>query len=131
MKTGDFKAAYEVLDPISFRCLYRWGHYSLLIKLWEQLIGHITDFQTSTALLGHLAICYRVMGRFDRALELTEQALQIAQENGYLEWESAWLGNLGIIYLKKRDYSIAIPLLDQAAPSPGGPGVRTGNTMVN
>jgi tetratricopeptide (TPR) repeat protein len=98
VRAGNYDDAYSLTEPISFNCLFQWGYYVKLAKLWERLLGHVEDPLLSSAHLGHLGIVYRVLGHYGTSMRITSQAFSLAETIGNNRWQSAWLGNLGIIY---------------------------------
>jgi tetratricopeptide (TPR) repeat protein len=111
---GNYDTAALVLLGIDFDYLIRWGHYRLTADLYERLQGHLNDPWTNARSKASLGMCYRLLGKLTRAVELHEQALAIDQQIGNRGGEATDLNNLGLSYHYLGQIPRAIDLLEQA-----------------
>jgi tetratricopeptide (TPR) repeat protein len=110
----DYDTAANVLLEIDFDYLYRWGHYRLMTNMHERLHDRLSDPYLRLGHLGSLGHAYSGMGREKEAISYTEQALEIAREQGDRQGEGAALGNLGSSYNNLGRYQEAITYREQA-----------------
>jgi len=110
---GDYDAAAQVLLAIAFDYLIQWGHYRYTIDLHTRLLGQLTDPGTRRASTSSLGSCHFLLGDYDRAIQLYEQALPLARGVGDQRGEAAALGNLANCYAVDGQIHRAIELFDQ------------------
>jgi tetratricopeptide (TPR) repeat protein len=122
----DYDTAAQVLLTIDFDYLFQWGHYRYVIGLHTRLQHHLTDPQAIAASKTNLGSCHLQLGDYPRAIELYEQALTIAQENGDRDGEAAAVGNLGNCYAALGQAQRAIDLYEQALTIARETGYRAG-----
>ncbi len=82
------EAEYKSLDEIK-----------LSIELKETLLADLsTDTEMREYLLGALGMLYRQISRYEKSIDCSEKALNIARETGNRRDEGTFLGNLGNAY---------------------------------
>jgi tetratricopeptide (TPR) repeat protein/nucleoside phosphorylase len=111
---GEHDTAGWVLREIDFDYLLLWGHYQLMIKLHEQLLGKISDPDLRQISIGNLGSAYYSIGQVQEAIVCYEQALASAREMKYRQSESVWLGGLGNAYSDLGQTARAIEYYEQA-----------------
>ncbi|NLE46418.1 MAG: tetratricopeptide repeat protein, partial [Chloroflexi bacterium] len=118
MLAGDYNSAAQILTSLDFdgaNCLNIWGYTELLAELRGQLVGKISNPRLSVANLGNLGFAYRLLGRYDQARDMLEQAAFAAYEVGDRNEIGVRLGHLGVIYRVTGQIDRAIDLCRQAA----------------
>jgi tetratricopeptide (TPR) repeat protein len=110
----DFEEAATVLIEIDGHYLSLWGHFLVVAKLHERLLGKISDKKLEKTSIGNLGATYRALGRIDDAIRCIERALAIAREIDDSANEGVWLGNLAVCYSDMGQTSHAIKLYEQA-----------------
>jgi tetratricopeptide (TPR) repeat protein len=113
VRAGDYDNACQVLDPIDFDYLSKWGHYIRLVEMREKLLERLTDPGLQAANLGSLGRVYRALGQAERAIEFHEQALTITRQIGDRAGGQR-LGNLGRAYHDLGQFVQAIRLYEEA-----------------
>jgi tetratricopeptide (TPR) repeat protein len=91
----DYDTAAALLIEFDFDYLFLWGHYRLMIELNERLRGRIIDPWLAQTSVGNLGSAHYRMGRIQKAISFSEEALNLAREQKDRHGEGAWLGNLG------------------------------------
>ncbi len=110
----DFDAAAEVLTNIDDDYLGLWGHYRLMITLYENLQGKLNDPDMKRRSVGNLGWVYYCIGQVQRAISCYKQAHKSAQEMKNRQAEGTWLGNLGGCYSALGETRRAIEYHEQA-----------------
>jgi tetratricopeptide (TPR) repeat protein len=123
---GDYDTAAQVLNGIGYDYLMLWGHHRLTAELHERVQGHLHDPWTNAISTAQLGMCYRLLGKFTRAIQLHEQALAIDRETGNRQGEATDLNNLGACYYYLGQITRAIDLYEQALTIDRETGIRQG-----
>jgi len=124
VRAGDCDGAFEVLEPIDFEYLFRWGHYTRLVEMGEELLGRLTDPGLEADSLGSMGRAYRALGEIERTVKLCEEALKIARNIGDRKREGMQLGNLGRAYIPLGELEQAKKFDEQALKIAKGIGDR-------
>ncbi len=95
---GHYDHAAHVLDEIDGEYLQKWGHSRLVMRVREQLQGHLHDDSLIGVNTHNLGVVYLDTGRVKEAIPLFEDALASARKNKDREGEGACIGNLGRAY---------------------------------
>jgi tetratricopeptide (TPR) repeat protein len=119
---GDYDMAADIIfDNKLHEDLDRWGNYTTIVELYENLLPErvdkerrLTSVQTHGAVLGNLGNAYYALGEVERAVEYYEQALVIAKEIGDRRGEGNRLGSLGNAYYALGQVERAIEFYEQA-----------------
>jgi tetratricopeptide (TPR) repeat protein len=74
----EFEVAFEVLGLIDIGYLNNWGHYRLLLRLREQLVGKLSD-ALSCENFNSMGRVAHNLAEYNRALDYYQQSLAIAQ----------------------------------------------------
>jgi len=111
---GEYDTAGWVLLEIDYDYLLLWGHYQLMIKLHERLLGKISDPYLRQTSIGNLGTAYHSIGQAQKAIGYYEQALASAREMENRQAEDTWLGNLGSAYAELGQTARAIEYYEQA-----------------
>ena len=113
--------------------LRRRGYDSTLVELYSPL--H-TDWQPTaeeeqdySAVCNNLGYAYQPLGQYQRAIDLHEQALSIAQKIGSHGGKATSLNHLGNVYDSLRQYPRAIEFFEQALAIKQEIGDRHGEGM--
>ncbi len=109
-----FDAACRLLHLIDQDYLYRWGHYSLLVKLRKDLENNLTETESQLYNLRGIARACHSMGNFKWALALLERGLTIAYELDSKSEISLTLNDLGRAYNAMGRYTQATTAYQQA-----------------
>jgi len=94
VRAGDYDEACQVLDSINDHLLL-WGHYTRLVELRGKLVRRLTNSGLRAGTLHSLGRACYYLGQFKRAVELYEEALDIARKIGDRRNEGVWLSHLG------------------------------------
>lgn len=62
------------------------------------------DTRKIVKVLAGLGLSRHMQGEYDKAIDYYKQGLEIAKQNGYLEFEAMFLGDLGLAHVQKGDY---------------------------
>ncbi len=110
---GDYDTAAKVLNEIGFDCLVLWGHWKLLINM-EQHLGNLQVYEQKQTYLYNLSSAYRNAGETQKAVDYTEQALQLARvaENPLDIARFCW--SHGVNYVNLGEIEKAIEYCEQA-----------------
>lgn len=92
---GDYDQAMAVLLEIDFEYLFLWGHYRLMVELYERLLPHIAEDDLKVQCLQNLAEAYDYLAQAQRSLYYYEEALALARAIGARKNEGAILGQMG------------------------------------
>ncbi len=92
---GEYNKAMDVLLEIDFEYLALWGHYRLMVELYERLLPHIAHDELKVKCLQNLAEAYDNLAQAQRSLDYYEEALSLAQQIGARQNEGAILGQMG------------------------------------
>jgi tetratricopeptide (TPR) repeat protein len=68
------------------------------LKEAKEIAEELNDREMLSAILGNMAIVFRIMGELDKSLEYSQLSLNILRELGNREGEAGVLDNMGIIY---------------------------------
>jgi tetratricopeptide (TPR) repeat protein len=110
----DYDTAADVLTNFDFDYLRLWGHYRLLVDLHERLQGKLTDPNLQELSASNLGIGYDSLGETRQAINLYEQALDIARDLGDREGQAYQLNNLGDGYVYGEAWEQAIQSYNEA-----------------
>ena len=97
VRAKDYDSAYQLIEAIDGNYLLLWGHYTRLISLRTQLLGHIADRRRCANNQGRLGLAYQNQGRYAQASTLYKAALGIAREIQDREEECAEIHRLGTV----------------------------------
>jgi len=89
-----------------------------LADMADELLRTAQDLRSAKrewadAIFGWLGVCYKELGQYDKAIELQEQCLSLAEEVGDRAAQGMAGGNLGNCYLRLGQYTKAIEHLEQ------------------
>ena len=110
----DYDKAADMLSEIDFDYLILWGHFRLMIELYQRLQGKISDQWLASRSIGHLGSSYFSIGDYQKAMKYYEQALAVNKKIGDRRNEGVCLGNLGNVYLDLGEVEKAIVFYEQA-----------------
>lgn len=110
----DYDTAAMVLIDICDNYLYLWGHYRILVEMFEQLEGKLDDPWLKQSIVGALGHVYIHMGRYQKAIGCYELAFDIARKTKNRQSEGVWLCNLGNCYAQLGQFTRAIDYYEQA-----------------
>jgi tetratricopeptide (TPR) repeat protein len=116
VRAGDYDQACQILEQISFKYLYIWGHYTRQVKLHSKLLERLADYELQMSNLRNLGHAYYGIGRIEESLHCFEQAVSLARDVSDLRMEGANLSGLGRIYRDLGDLKRAANLLEEALP---------------
>jgi tetratricopeptide (TPR) repeat protein len=127
---GDYDTAAHILLGIDFNYLMQWGHYRLTAGLYDRLQGHLDDPITSADSKVSLGNSYFLLGQSTEAIDLFEQALAIARDNGDRGLEASALNSLGNCYYDLGQITRATELYKQTVAIAQETGDRSSETMA-
>jgi tetratricopeptide (TPR) repeat protein len=110
----EYVTAFDVVREITFDYLHLWGHYRLLVDLYERIQGRLDNRRSEGVCLSYLGIAYHSLGQVREAIGYYEEALAISREIGDRRGEGNALGNLGIAYYSLGQVREAIGYHEQA-----------------
>ncbi len=111
---GAYDTAAQVMEDIDYEYLLKWGHYSLLIKLYELVRGKISDPRLEQRCLNELGLAYDSIGQTQKAISYYEEALSVVRARKDRGYEGVLLGNLGNCYYALGQTGRAVELYEQA-----------------
>ncbi len=113
-RVGDYDEACRILDLIDFDYLFLWGYYERLVEMHTQLLEKVRESALRVSNLGQLGRSYYILGEYERAHSLYDEAIQLARETGNKKAESIWVSNKGNVFHKQGDFKTAIQLHTEA-----------------
>jgi tetratricopeptide (TPR) repeat protein len=126
VRGGDHNGACQVLEPIDYDYLFKWGYYARVVELRESLLQKLTDPSLQITNLGRLGNACSAMGQVEWAVSLYENAVAIARDIRERWSESVWLSRLGNVYRVLGQIERAADLQEQALIIDREIGERTG-----
>lgn len=111
---GNYAEAYRLLNSIDSHYLYRWGHYTRLAKLRENLLGHLEAPIFQAYNLSSLGNAYRNLGQVECAIKFYKEALMIFKDGDDHLGEGDCLIELGLVYRNLGQVEQAIACYKQA-----------------
>jgi tetratricopeptide (TPR) repeat protein len=110
VRARDYDRAYQVLESIDSKYLYRWGYYTRLAEMCDVLVGYLSNPHSRAANLNRLGSLHRALGKVSYAVELHKNALTVAWEIEDKENIAFYLGDLGSAYRDLGSFVTAIQL---------------------
>ncbi|HAE59867.1 MAG TPA: hypothetical protein DCG54_10285 [Anaerolineae bacterium] len=111
---GDYDAAASVLREFDFDYLLLWGHYRLMIQMYEKVQAKLQDANLKMGNLNGLGLAYRELGNARKSILYFEQGIPAAQGAKNRQAEGAFLGNLGEAYTALGEVNKAIEFHEQS-----------------
>ncbi|MBI5652118.1 MAG: tetratricopeptide repeat protein, partial [Chloroflexi bacterium] len=110
----DYDTAADLLSDIDFDYLQLWGHYRLLIQMYESIRERMGDSSQKQRCLNELGLAYSSLGQTRIAIERFQEAIQVAKNRNDKGYEGVLLGNLGLAYSALGDTRRAIEFYERA-----------------
>ncbi|MBD2648640.1 tetratricopeptide repeat protein [Nostoc foliaceum] len=110
---GNYSEAYYLATGSLGECLQRWGHWSLLKDLCEQVLPHIDEYKRCIC-LQNIGVIHRDLGNWDEAARCFQNALAIAQKQESKSTIAHCNGLLGYIEQCRGNWDAAETLYRQA-----------------
>lgn len=126
IRARDYDQACLTLDTIEYDYLFKWGHYTRLVKMRLDLVEGIGDRDLCARNLASLGHTFRFLGQVQSAIQLQKQALATARELGDQWLEGFALGELGNAYRDFGDLERSIGYLTEALAVARASSSRTG-----
>lgn len=126
VRARDYDHACQTLDTIEYDYLFKWGHYTRLVKMRLDLLEKIRDRGLCAHNLASLGHTFRFLGQVQSAIQLQKQALAAARELGDQWLEGFALGELGNAYRDLGDLECSIGYLTEALAMARASSSRTG-----
>lgn len=129
-RAGLFEQAAVILDHIDFDYLWQWGFGEQMLRLREELAGHLTDPELLTSNLGSIGRAYYTVGRLRDAFDCFRKAMVRAQES--LDWEKliVYANNATEVHCCLGELDEAALLLDAYLPMAERLGYRYGEGVL-
>jgi len=115
VKTGDRYREVLALNNLGMGMLVR-NRCDEALQWFERLLSlkDLDQMLVYSVAMNNAGICYARLGRFDRAIAVQQQAVEMHQRQGGATYEAQALGELGTTYLLQDDVERARPYFQQA-----------------
>jgi tetratricopeptide (TPR) repeat protein len=107
VRSGDGESASYLLEEIE-PYLRRWGFVKELVDMHQSLRSTLANPVAQSINLGRLGRCYQRLGRYEEAIEVYRQAIQIAENHNAQNLLGEWLEGLGDVHQSKGEYETAV-----------------------
>ena len=115
VKTGDRYREVLALNNLGMGMLVR-NRCDEALQWFERLLSFkdLDQMLVYSVAMNNAGICYARLGRFDRAIAVQQQAVEMHQRQGGATYQAQALGELGTTYLLQDDVERARPYFQQA-----------------
>jgi len=115
VKSGDRYREVFALNNLGMGMLVR-NRCDEALQWFERLLSFkdLDQVLVYSVAMNNAGICYARLGRFDRAIAVQQQAVEMQQRRGVATYQAQALGELGTTYLLQSDVEHARPYLQQA-----------------
>jgi tetratricopeptide (TPR) repeat protein len=110
----DYDSAAAILNEVAFDFLLLWGHYHLVVELYEPITDKITDDAVLLTSLSQLGLANEFLGNIKNAIILYKQGLAGARRLSGRAYEANFLGLIGNTYYSIGEILTAKQFYEQA-----------------
>ena len=115
VKSGDRYREVLALNNLGMGMLVR-NRCDEALQWFERLLSFkdLDQMLVYSVAMNNAGICYARLGRFDRAIAVQQQAVEMQQRRGVAIYQAQALGELGTTYFLQNDVERARPYIQQA-----------------
>lgn len=114
VRAQDYNNAARLINLIDYNYLSLWGHVRRVAQMREMIVDKIEDKQLNSVNANNLGLCYSSLGRYDKAIEYYQRALELDGELNARGDIAVTMANLGTVYSNKGDIRRAIEYQEHA-----------------
>ena len=117
--TFDYMYQVDIYEKTAF-IHYKVNNYDLALEKWTKCLEllHLNKTQKNrftTTITNNIGLCHFKMNDYDKAFTYFENTIQLAKDTKDTVWVGIASGNIGDIFLAKKQYEKALPYLNEDA----------------